>query len=845
MKIVALLPTVLALAASPLAGQTPLPEMQLELESRDGNAADVSGPDVVTSAAATGSRVWGAGGRRRPAYQVSNRERRFFEEDDDFATKLVALEVDVDNASSIQDRLFSLTARQVAQSEIGTTTIPATIKVDRIEFQNAPFTLQTLHFPASDAPLGIRVVPDANLLLVLTAQEFRVYSYDNPARTLPTDPLDPTVLGSPLGVATLPTGTTTHGHTFGAMRGAVVASIQTPTGDQRVALVTATISGSGCAPLGKPQPWGLLVCNIEGSPFFYDTDLSKQAWEPDRPSGAPCEEWAGHGVAHVRTTGLDPRDLVYFVGGEKIGLTELDVTDVSNPSIGIEEKLSFESTEPLFRVVADPEAPAVGRDYLYVFGRHNAYVVDRAKFGMPPGWVTSASAEFSINGPAGDAHLVLTDTTLGPGRREAWTLGQQSARHLRRVTDFTQDGLGLLDDPVSDGYYAAGPTDGAVANFFWKDAFLPTFGGVVRWDISGTEPVPVETSYQPAHDTVTQHDYTTEHLELVDLGPAGNPAWHLIAPCALGNFFAWPLDSTTHDPLPGAIYEPAGYWPGGWSGVTYGNDIAMMTHPTTGEKYVYVDFSNHPTGNIGIGRYNWSTGSWVAPPLIWTDPALPHDITPNVRDLSVEGTWMLAAANGGFLVIDLLTWQVTDHVYTNDVDGLSFGKVMGIERHGDRIFVSLADPTNRFAFAMYHFDAASGHVIDPGTGLQGDVPLQVLFDGSAGKPDDFPGVFLDGGERMSLIQTQADPKQLRLYSGSGNGSLVEIEWDETTDTMTPLSRWHNGGYFAHVGDCNVYKLLSAKPGGSSLLDPEPSFTLRILVAKAQETFEIVSPPDMP
>lgn len=61
--------------------------------------------------------------------------------------------------------------------------------------------------------------------------------------------------------------------------------------------------------------------------------------------------------------------------------------------------------------------------------------------------------------------------------------------------------------------------------------------------------------------------------------------------------------------------------------------------------------------------------------------------------------------------------------------------------------------------------------------------------------------------------------------------------------MTPLSYWHNDGYFDSIASCDVYK--TAVPTGGFAFGPVPDFTLRIVVGKTMETFEIVIPPDMP
>lgn len=851
MKIRALLLLALALPALPARAQAQLPLMDLHDEARDGSPADVGGPAVVPAAVASDSRVWGAQGRRRVAWRVSDRLRFLDEEDQDFNTALQAVEADMDDPVLSNRRLFTLTARRTQQQEGGgTQEFPATIKVDQINDPTSPFPLQTLKFDPSEQPLVLRTIPDANLLLVVMLRELRVYDY-GPSLLLPTDPSDPALLGAPIGVAALPTGTFTCStgatHSYNTLRDVHVATIQVGAGEERMALVTATMQDAVCQPFGKPTPQGLLAVSLANpaQPAFYDTNLTTQTWHPCRPVGGHCEAYAIGGFAHVRAGGLD---LVYVCGGWKVDLMELDVTGVSDPLAGMKQLgshplLPGDPTpgDPLFDVVVDPEAPAAGHDFLYLIGRQNVYAVDRGNLGGT-NFVQSTPANLGHNGPAGDAHLMLDDTLLGAARRETWTLGSQNAPFVHNVTDFSQTGGGAVAPPLApEGYYSAGPADGGVANFNWESVYLPTFGGVVRWDISGPAPLPNPNpgSYRPAK--VGAQSYITEHLELVDLGPLGSPSWHLISSCAQGNFFSWPIDPTSHDPLAGAIHDPGGsYYP--WAG-GYGNDIAVGTDAGTSDKWVYVDHSHGGSDRIGFGRYNWTTGSWSTPPLVWED-AVPKEIVPNVRDLSVDGKWMLAAAEGGFLVVDLDTWQVSDQVYTSAMAGLSFTRVTGIERSDDRIFVSLGGP-DRYGFAMYDFDPMNGRVLDPITGLPGDTPHQVLLDQAAPGQDDFPGVFLKEGERISLVQTQAVPKRLRLYSGTGNGHLVEIEWDELTDTMTAKSRWHNGGYFEEIADCNVYKI--GIPGGfsSSSFGPGPAFTLRILVAKTRETFEIVSPPDMP
>src|SRR5688500_4441280 len=81
------LPVLLPIGSS---AQTPLPLMDLQTQSLDGNAADIVGPSDATQPATDPflERVWGAQGRRRAAWRISDRERIFDEEDKNFDTEL-------------------------------------------------------------------------------------------------------------------------------------------------------------------------------------------------------------------------------------------------------------------------------------------------------------------------------------------------------------------------------------------------------------------------------------------------------------------------------------------------------------------------------------------------------------------------------------------------------------------------------------------------------------------------------------------------------------------------------------------------------------------------------------
>jgi hypothetical protein len=564
------------------------------------------------------------------------------------------------------------------------------------------------------------------------------------------------------------------------------------------------------------------------------------------------------------------RDFVYLTGGPEIGIRRIDLTDVANPALGIPPDDMFElwsipgDAEGLFTIRTDPE----DSDILYVYGRRNAFVVDRQTLdGGPVSYQKNPSDLNFAN--AGDAHLVLVDPGAGAVKRESWTLARLSADHVLRVVDFSQDGIGGLDAPdTDDGRFSVGPCDGSALHFASSSVYALTFAGVARWAINGSEVLPAPDSYKPALG------HTTEALALAELSNTGTPSdLELLGATAVGGFVSWKIDQDPMspdylDPQDALYWAPPppmpgmeGFWP---AAPGYGNDIDVWDN--AGEPWVVLDFSSSVDGEIGIGSMRWSDGFWPPQAIKWKDdgsdtPPGWAPIKGNVRDIDVHRNCVAAGANNGFITSRIPMQAVTDHVYTNDIGGLGFNRVMGVaiysdpaDGYPDRLFVSLGDtvqapsgsPNNRFAFAMYGFDPVNGIVVDA-SGNPTESPIQVLFDGQPGKPDDFLGAYVGEGQKVSLVKMGSNPLKLRLFSGSNNGVTLDIEYDGSTDLMTPKSVWQNGGYFGPVEVATPYKIptLSGGFGPSSFAGPGVNYVFRLLVNKNQETFEIVCPPDLP
>jgi hypothetical protein len=920
MKLDALLITItLALTAEavPVTAQTSLPSMVPLQVSKEGNPADLAGVEEV-DAGFPDSRIWGGGGRRRNAWEPNSKMRNFNEEAKDLLTGAVAYEVDVSSGNSQDHRLFTLTSKQILRNDSGAvaTIIPARLRVDNIANQTAPIPHQPdIVFADDESPGFLRVSPDDKLLLVGVQVpsppspapkyhgEIRVFDYTTgtlvevSSTPLPAyDSMNPNLTGC--------------GHYFTLPKDAQIARIQTVETapgsgvwlEERMALVTANVA----SPTGDPPPCddsalvkqtrGLLVLNLQNpaQPYWLDTDLSTQAWDPCRTPGDKCDDWFTAGFCHVRAQSFNPahashqlRDYVYMTGGVEVGIRRIDLTDVIDPLVGIPQDDMFElsiapggAVDGLFAVRTDPQ----DQDLLYVYGRQRAYVVDRPTLDPfhPSGvvsYVRSPQSSDLTFGNDGDAHLVLVDPGAGLVERESWTLADSSADYVLRITNFLQDGMGGLDAPDTQHgeFFSAGPTDGAVADFLHSLAYALTFGGVARWDITaGNELLPAPGSYQPAK--VGGMSHTTESLELADLAdlaiPPNPPDQELIANTADGGFVSWkidlnPMSASYLDPLAASYWEPpSGFWPTDDtmpSEPGYGNDIAVWNNE--GVKWVILDYSSTADQEFGFGGMRWNDGFWPPQAIRWKDdgsdtPSGWSAIIPKVRDIYIHRNCLVAGANGGFLTSRLPMNKVTDHVYTNDIGGLGFNRVLGValytdpdDDYPDRLFVSLGDtglppsgqPNNRFAFAMYGFDAQTGTVVDA-SGNPTESPLQVLFDGQSAKPDDFPGVYVGGGEQVSLVRISANPLKLRLFSGSGNGVTLDIEYNGSTDLMTPRSFWHNGGYTGPVGKTTPYLLPKAGGGsagfGPGLGGPVVDYELRLVVTKHQETFEIVNPPDM-
>ncbi len=159
--------------------------------------------------------------------------------------------------------------------------------------------------------------------------------------------------------------------------------------------------------------------------------------------------------------------------------------------------------------------------------------------------------------------------------------------------------------------------------------------------------------------------------------------------------------------------------------------------------------------------------------------------------------------------------------------------VEGLACYGSRVFVSLSDKErnsadNRFAVAAFFF-----RVDGDGHGDLSESAEICLFDGAGSMlnpPDDFPGAYLDGGQKMQVLDIA--PGMARLYVGTKNGYVVELDYRDSPESLTARSFWRSLTHHQEILDNHAYNLA---PYGQT---PD----IRVLAAQYLETFALIAPP---
>jgi len=371
------------------------------------------------------------------------------------------------------------------------------------------------------------------------------------------------------------------------------------------------------------------------------------------------------------------------------------------------------------------------------------------------------------------------------GTRRIWTATSKAVEYVLNAIDVASP----QPVHVNEAWWISS-SDGAVATPLWHSVYLPTFGGVARWDVTDeTHPQVVQASYMPANQA-------TEHIEL--LYPNRQDPLHaqLVTATGLGGAQLWPISQAAPNPgVPTLVRRPVTAW--GANAPVYQNDAEPFQRQ--GKNYVLGDLSHLGTGAIALQAYELGSGLYAE--LVVSSPLL----APNSMDVCTTQNLAAVACRGGFFVANLTGLPASlslAAVQQVDVDGDGVGETIGGITANPAGTVLYVATDSHPAVISYALDPVSGQV----TG-----PLHVFthptLTGSVGRVRDF-------------ATTE------RLYVPSRGGTLFEFDVRNPAQLVL-LSTWRSTGCTSELQDAHVYdfghgpRVLAVKnTEGFVLLDPE-------------------------
>jgi len=517
-----------------------------------------------------------------------------------------------------------------------------------------------------------------------------------------------------------------------------------------------------------PRKFSLVIADLDSQhgfaqPFFHTND-----WRAHLHYGDPL---AGTRAVEVYPNLYGSMDVA--VAADIAGkLTLLDVTNPAAPAFLSQIVPDGGCGVPTFvyNLLRDPT-----RSRLYVAGDDRLYIYEVPSFNL----VGCTAVQFV---DAGKRDMGLVRRRFGA--RMVWTAVPHSVEYALTGIDVT-----TATPVVARQQWWVSSSDGGVAAPLWSSIYLPTFAGVVRFDVRNeTVPRPVLGSYQPANAS-------TEHIEIFTPDPNTPDVALLVTATGLGGAQLWPVSQANPDPGPPQLVRrtPAAWGP---SASVYQNDAEP--YQQAGRNYVLADLSLLGTSQLALQAFDLATGAS-------TDLTFSSNVvTQLTMDVSVAGSFAVVCGTGGFFVADLRGLPQTlslASVQLVDSNGDGLGERLGssvANAQGTQLFV--ATDTNP-AVLSYAFDQATGQVSGP---------LCVYTGGLSGCVG-----------RIRLYE-----RTQRLYVPSRGGSLFEFDAGQA-GALPLLSTWRSLGCNSELQDAQIYdfghgpRILAVKNTECfALLDPE-------------------------
>lgn len=510
------------------------------------------------------------------------------------------------------------------------------------------------------------------------------------------------------------------------------------TGDGYMAYLTGFITGQTIRGVN-----GLIIAYLDSENGYAAPSVYPAFWNPVTHYGSPAAT-----VWNVQVVGNYMGQYTYaFVAcGTEGQLTVLDVTDPSAISFVMKKELF--AGFPVFNVLLDD----ANKRRLFAASANILHAVDIQSMDV----LGSVNAGFY---DAGNRDMALYNA--GYRAYHVWTATHEGVGYVINAVNVTTNRL------VHDiRHWWISSSDGAVAVPEWNSVYLPTFGGLVRYDISDiANPVAVNGSYRPAGGII-------EHIDIMFPDPADkNHALLLTAPGS-GGVQTWAISKENPDPgEPQKYVEKPSHW---GNDPVYQNDVAFFQKD--GVNYLLADLSNRKTQEIALQIFNMSTGQWLN--VIDQSPGL----TSNSKTVRVWGDYAFVTCTGGFFVVDLSNLPasagITDVVpndWNNDGRPDDVASLV-VSDDGNHIFIAHRPGVVQ----SYQFHPAAGTV----TG-----PLDIL------SGTDISGAVSPGGSYYAPLK--------RVYFPGDNGTIMEIDASDPSN-LSLLSKWNNGGYFGEMQDCKIY-----------------------------------------
>lgn len=408
-------------------------------------------------------------------------------------------------------------------------------------------------------------------------------------------------------------------------------------------------------------------------------------------------------------------------------------------------------------------------------------------------WEASTFAEFS---DAGERDLVCWEPASSPACViSASRAGDDYELHAVRTS------AGALNEIWRKPWIAS--CDGAVIVPEWRALYLPTFGGLLRYDSSNlARPfVAADTPggkrhYEPSGDN-------TEHVAFLEVDASHG---YVVTVRGGGGFESWEVDAADKNPAPPVAHvrNPPNSDPTQPPSV-YANGIETWTK--SGQRWVLHDVTDRSTT-----PHTWWLQAWkhrgpddfgsaprsvsVAHPAIGTGLAVL---------CGVHQHFAFVGGQGLLFVADLDPLVAGQAPLVTDVVPLpspSFS-CTGIDSNGTHLYVGVRDSDGPNRLLTYVFDASHGKV-----GGAGHEVLNRLL-----------GYRIEGRLRICA------PTQ-RLYAAGGFGQLFEFDL-AVPGAPSWLSTW-KGSDSGEGQDCRIF-LAGTSP--------------RVLFAENNEAFAILDPDD--